>query len=106
MAENKEGVNGILEKLALLTDATQNLFPNGKTALIFELNEVDYNFMRINLNKFGNNEQKFKIDISGVEIIFILEDSFKPEEETIVDEPKKKSLVEKLRSFIGRKSSI
>jgi len=106
MAENKEGINGLLEKLALLTDSTQNIFPNGKTAIIFELNKDDYNFVRINLNQFGDSQDKFKIDISGVEIIFILEGRYEVQDEKPVEVPKKKNLIQRLRSFISSKSSI
>ena len=34
MGENKENNSGVIEKLALITDGLQNLFPNGKTAII------------------------------------------------------------------------
>ena len=36
MDENKKSIDGIIEKLALITDSTQALFPEGKSALIFE----------------------------------------------------------------------
>lgn len=108
MAENKEGINGLLEKLALITDATQNLFPESKSALIFELNDKDYNFVRINLNKFENNEKKFKVDISGVEIIFVLQGFYEENDKKEIQEPVKneKNIFQKLRSYISGKSSI
>ena len=41
MEENKEGSNGYLEKLALITDAIETIFPNAQAALVFELEEKD-----------------------------------------------------------------
>lgn len=61
------------EKMAQIVDQIQNLYPNGKGVIVFELNMSDY----INTQKeFGGvkmEEQKFKVDISGTEIIFILD---------------------------------
>jgi hypothetical protein len=37
MAEDKISVGGILEKLALITDGCQNLFPKGNVIMVFEL---------------------------------------------------------------------
>ena len=37
MAENKKSVDGIIEKLALISEAADSMFPDGKKAIIFEL---------------------------------------------------------------------
>ena len=37
MAENKESIDGIIEKLALITDASQSLFTDGKMVIVFVL---------------------------------------------------------------------
>ena len=42
MAENKESIDGIIEKLALITDASQTLFPDGKMVIVFELKLKDF----------------------------------------------------------------
>jgi hypothetical protein len=74
MEENKESVIGVMEKLAMITDATQSLFPNGKSVLVFELPENDFREVQKNFREIDRNYKKFKIDISGVEIIFILDE--------------------------------
>lgn len=71
MEEDKKSFNGILEKLALITDATEQLFPNGKSLLIFELDDQDFNDVRKNFRQVDKNFKKFTVDISGVEVLFI-----------------------------------
>ena len=69
MAENKEN-NGFLEKLALIADASQNLF-TGRVTVIFELSNVEFRKTQNELKKELSGE-KFKIDISGTEFIFLM----------------------------------
>ena len=73
MEENKESVVGILEQLAVITDATQVLFPQGKTIMVFELNREDFKRVQGNFRGIDQYHNKFSIDISGVELVFILE---------------------------------
>lgn len=80
MEENSKSADGILEKLAMITDATQQIFPNGKSLIIFELEEKDYKRVQDHFRKIDNNHKKFVVDISGVEVVFILENSMKYEE--------------------------
>ncbi len=80
MEENSKSADGILEKLAMITDATQQIFPNGKSLIIFELEEKDYKRVQDHFRKIDNNHKKFVVDISGVEVVFILENSMKDEE--------------------------
>ena len=69
MAENKEN-NGFLEKLALIADASQELF-TGRVTVIFELPNVEFRKTQNELKKELSGE-KFKIDISGTEFIFLM----------------------------------
>jgi hypothetical protein len=104
MAEDQKSVDGIIEKLALITDATQTLFPNGKSVIIFELNYEDYKKVQSNFRQVDSGYKQFKIDLSDVEVIFILENTVKE----IVDKeikPKKRFL-SRLKSFISSKSSV
>jgi len=100
MEENKESIVGIMEKLAMITDATQSLFPDGKTAIVFELPEVDFKEVQKNFREIDSKYTKFKIDLSGVEIIFILENSY--EEEKPIEEPIEEPIVVKKEGFIKR----
>jgi hypothetical protein len=74
MAENQKSIDGIIEKLALLTDAANNLFLNGKMVIVFELNLNDFKKVQNNFRTIDQNHKQFKIDISGTEFIFILDE--------------------------------
>jgi hypothetical protein len=69
MEENQENI-GVLEKLDLIADASQNLF-TGRATVIFELPNVEFRKMQSELKKELSGE-KFKIDISGTEFIFLM----------------------------------
>jgi hypothetical protein len=70
MATNKEGINGVIEKLALISEGLVDILPNAKTVVVYSLNNEDFNFMKSQVNDFSDKEQ-FKIDISGTEFIFL-----------------------------------
>ena len=70
MAENQENI-GLLSKLALIADASQNLF-NGKATIIFELPIGEFRKTQSELKKELTGE-KFKVDISGTEFIFLMD---------------------------------
>lgn len=105
MAENKNDFNSILENLALVIDGVQKVFPASKSVLIYELNQQAFNFVKSNFKNIKIDETQIKIDISGTEIIFILENSYKKKEEEIVT-PEEKKLFGKLKElFTSKKSS-
>lgn len=109
MEEDKKSVDGVLENLALITDAMQTLFPEGKMICVFELNDVDFKKVQNNFRKIDRGHKKFSIDMSGVEHVFIHEDSVdysfgEPKEE---ESKKELSPLKKFLSrFIGGRSSI
>ena len=70
MAEDNEDI-GILAKLALMADATQNLF-NGRSTIIFELDEMEVRRTQVMLKQPNLKDDKFKIDMSGTEFIFLI----------------------------------
>ena len=69
MATNKEGINGLIQKLAIVSDDVTKIFPKGKSVIIYSLNDDDFNQTKMQLNDFSQMNQ-FKIDISGTEFIF------------------------------------
>lgn len=73
MAEDQKSIDGIIEKLALISDASSQLFPDGKIAMVFELNESDFKRVQNNFREVDRNHKQFKIDISGIEFIFLLD---------------------------------
>lgn len=107
MDENKKSIDGVLENLALLTDGMQTLFPEGKIICVYELNEQDFKRVQSNFRKIDSIHKRFNIDISGVEHVFIQEDSpkrFQKEEETPIKERKdlKRNIISKLLSSFKR----
>lgn len=106
MEENQESPDGYLEKLALITDAIETIFPESQSAIIFELEELEYKKIQSNFRKIDSSYERFKIDISGVEIIFILKGSKPPQleiEEKII--PNKGLWKRFINSFSSKKSS-
>ena len=71
MEENNEGVNRMMEKFALLADAMENIYPQGRGVVVFELNEDDFNLTQKEMLIPTNVSSQFKVDISGTEFIFL-----------------------------------
>jgi len=90
MAENQESATDIIQELALVTDALQTMFPDGKIICVYELNDNDFSKVQTNFRKIDHQHKKFSVDISGLEHVFIHEDStFMEPEKTPVKEEKK-----------------
>jgi hypothetical protein len=110
MEENQKSIDGILENLALITDGMQTLFPNGKMICVFELNDKDFKKVQNNFRKIDRGHKKFSIDMSGVEHVFIHEDSvmFPVEEPKKEERPKQtqSTLKRFLSRFVSRGSSV
>jgi hypothetical protein len=104
MAEDQKSIDGIIEKLAMITDATQTLFPNGKSAIVLELPFDDFKKVQSNFRQIDQGFEQFKVDVSGVEVIFILEGTFKILEP--IKEEKKQGFFSKLLSFIRGESTV
>lgn len=106
MEEGKKSVDGVLENLALITDALQTLFENGKMICVYELTDEDFKKVQSNFRKIDNQHKKFSIDISGVQHVFIHEEIQNQKYENIVENIKvkpKKTIRQKLLSwFKGR----
>ena len=74
MAENQKSIDGIIEKLALVADGLQTLFPDGVMAIAMELKLEDFKKIQKNFRDIDRDYKKFKIDISGIEFMFLLKD--------------------------------
>lgn len=106
MGENQKSPD-VLEGLAIITDAMQTLFPEGKMICVYELDEEDYKKVQENFRKIDHHHNKFSLDISGLEHVFVLENSSDNLKEEPKKEEPKKSLVKKLFSlFKSRSSSV
>jgi len=82
MAENKEGVNGLMQKMAQISDSLGQIFPNSKSVVVFSLNNQDFNFVKVQMNDYSDTKQ-FKIDISGIEFIFLRDELLNTVEDKI-----------------------
>lgn len=73
MAENQKSVE-LLTKLAMITDAVQNTI-DGKATVVFEVNQQEYEklYLQFESSLIEENKQ-FKIDISGTDFIFLLDE--------------------------------
>jgi hypothetical protein len=60
-----------MEKFALLADAIENMYPNGKGVVVFELKENDFDETQKELLIPSQVGPQFKVDISGTEFIFL-----------------------------------
>lgn len=73
MAEDKKS-NRFLTRLAEIADLTQNTF-KGKTSIVFELEEDEYQKAMDQVENIEWLSQQFKIEISGTDFIFLLQKS-------------------------------
>jgi hypothetical protein len=78
MEENQDSI-GVIEKLALLADAMENIFPDGKPIVVFQLKQEDYKSVQTYFRTIDHHHKQFKIDMSGVEMVFILDELLKDE---------------------------
>ena len=76
MEKNTEVIYGLIERMALVSDAIDSLFVNGKKVIVIELNKFDFEQTKRQFKNVDPKLNQFKIDISGIEFIFILDDSF------------------------------
>ena len=74
MEKNTEVVYRVIEKMALVSDAIDNLYPKARKVVVFELNKEEFEKSKKDFNNIGTDLKQFKIDISGVEFIFILDE--------------------------------
>jgi len=80
MAKTNEGVNGLVYNLANIADELVKVYPNGKSVVVFSLSNEDFKSAKLQVNDFSNTEQ-FKIDISGTEFIFLMDEKLKAAED-------------------------
>lgn len=73
MAEDEKSFDGYLEKLAILCDAMDDLH-QCKKAVVFQLKREDFIQVRNKLKTVGDDKNEFKIDISGSEFIYLLDE--------------------------------
>lgn len=99
MAKNKEVINGILEKLALVSEAVQDIFEDTKPTIIYELKNEDFKEIQDNFRDIDKKFNKFTIEISGVNFVIINSDRINEEKEN--KEEKKENLFSKFKKLFS-----
>jgi stress response protein SCP2 len=70
MAEDKKDF-GVLSDLAEIADKLENAY-RGRETVIFELDKEEYQTTINMFREIDRKNDKFKVDISGIEFIYIL----------------------------------
>ena len=73
MAEIEES-DKYLTTLAQIAELTQELYL-GKTTVIFELREMEFHTMCTKFRELDKDTKSFKIDVSGTEFIYLMDES-------------------------------
>jgi hypothetical protein len=84
MEQNQKSIDGVIEKLALVADGLQTLFPEGNMAVALELKYNDFKKVQKNFRDIDRNFKQFKIDMSGIEFMFLLKDELSSDVEGTV----------------------
>jgi hypothetical protein len=74
MEENSEIINEKLSKIAMLSEGVAQLF-DGKTSTLVVLKEPEFKQWCKIFSKLNVDSNMFKVDISNVEFIFVLDGS-------------------------------
>lgn len=106
MGEDEKNINDILEKLLVVTEAANEIFPGGKPILVYELNDQDFKKVQSNFRKIDINKLRFKIDISGTEIVFVNTKVYEETKDEEIKDEKKPSFFKRLFFRKSRKSSV
>ena len=72
MAETDKSIDGIIEKLALVADGLQTLFPDGVMAVAMELKYDDYKKVQKNFRDVDRGNNEIVISISDIDFTFVL----------------------------------
>ena len=83
MENNSEIIYGTIERMALISDAIDNLFVNGRKVIVVELKKNDFEETKKQFKNISPDLTQFKIDISGVEFIFILDELLNVSEDNV-----------------------
>ena len=75
MEENQKSIDGVIEKLALIADGIETLFPESKTAIAIELEKDEFKKVQNNFRKIDHHHKQFVIEISNTQFMFLMDES-------------------------------
>lgn len=81
MAENQKSFNDIIEKLALISGGLTEIIKGANPVVVFSLDDEKFFLISKALN--FNQDNQFKIDMSGVEFIFLRDALLKNAEDNL-----------------------
>ena len=87
MEENQKSVDGVIEKLALIADGLDTLFPSAKMAVALELNTDDFKKVQKNFRTIDHHHKQFEIVISNTQFMFFLDESLNVSSNTTLNTP-------------------
>jgi len=73
MDKTKKNVPEVMEKLAEIADMVQNLY-EGRATVVFELEKQEFKKTQNHFREIDRHHKQFKIDISGTEFIYLLQE--------------------------------
>lgn len=79
MEETQKSIDGIIEKLAMISDGLETLFPNGKIAVALELKKNEFKKVQKNFREIDHGHSQFMIELSNVQFMFLLDESLNDE---------------------------
>lgn len=83
MDENQKSIDGIIEKLAIISEGFEDLFPNGKIAVALELKDDQFKKVQKNFREVDHNHNQFMIEISNTQFMFLKDGSLNDEIDTL-----------------------
>ena len=87
MEENQKSIDGVIEKLALIADGIETLFPESKTAIAIELEKDEFKKVQNNFRKIDHHHKQFVIEISNTQFMFLMDESLNAAEGKTLENP-------------------
>lgn len=87
MEENQKSIDGVIEKLALIADGIETLFPESKTAIAIELEKDEFKKVQNNFRKIDHHHKQFVIEISNTQFMFLMDESLNAAEGKTSENP-------------------
>jgi hypothetical protein len=79
MEENQKSIDGVLEKLGVISEGLETLFPNGKISIALEVGISDFKKVQNNFREVDNGYKQFMVEISNTQFMFLLDESLNVE---------------------------
>jgi len=75
MEKTNENYNELISKFALVCDAIETICPDGNGTVVYELKKERFEKFQKLLTKNKKGTDKFILNFSGINVVFILDES-------------------------------